>query len=143
MSEPYVGEIRLFTGTFAPVDWAFCWGQSMSIQQNQALFSLIGVTYGGDGVNTFNLPDLRGRSPLGAGVEPRTQVNYPVGGAVGQAAVTLTPNQLPIHQHPVRAGGDATTASAAGAYPAAWADNPYSTDQSAVVPMSPAEVQPA
>ncbi|MDN4613102.1 tail fiber protein [Leifsonia sp. F6_8S_P_1B] len=142
MSEPYICEIRLFGGNFAPAGWAFCWGQSMSIQQNSTLFSLLGVNYGGDGVNTFNLPDLRGRFPLGWGTNPQTQVAYPIGGAVGQEAVTLTTAQLPMHGHTVQAGGASTTASAAGAYPAAWADNPYSTDQTAPAAMSPAEVLP-
>lgn len=143
MAEPYVGEIRLFGGNFAPIGWAFCWGQTLSIQQNNALYSLLGVTYGGDGVTTFKLPDLRGRFPLHTGTDPRSQATYPLGTAVGQESVTLTANQLPAHQHPLRAGGPATTASAAGAYPAAWADNPYTADPSSAVPMSAAEVQPS
>ena len=67
MSTPYVGEVRMFAGNFAPVDWAFCNGQSLSISQNAALFNLLGTTYGGNGTTTFNLPDLQGRFPMHMG----------------------------------------------------------------------------
>ena len=81
MSQPYVGEIRLFAGNFAPVGWAFCDGQLRAISQNEVLFNLIGTTYGGDGQNTFALPDLRGRTVVGFG---------PVVGPVGQTAGDAT-----------------------------------------------------
>jgi len=64
MAQPYVGEIRMFAGSFAPVGWMFCWGQSLPIAENEILYQLIGTTYGGDGEETFNLPDLRGRLPM-------------------------------------------------------------------------------
>lgn len=144
MAEPYLGEIRMFGGNFAPVGWAYCAGQMMSIADNSALFALLGTTYGGNGTTTFQLPDLRGRFPLHqdtGGVHGGPV--YP-GQAVGQESVSLSPSELPAHSHAVRAGGPATTAGAAGGYPAAWADNPYTTDGSApAAAMSPGQVQPA
>src|SRR5689334_10465114 len=131
MAEPYLGEIRLFAGSFAPDGWALCWGQTMSIAQNDALYSLLGNRYGGDGVTTFAVPDLRGRFPMHWGQESGSGTTYALGSAVGQAAVTVTPAQIPAHSHPLRAGGSATQASAAGAYPAAWADKPYADGSAA------------
>ncbi len=98
MSSPYIGEIRMFGGNFAPAGWAFCDGSLLSIAENDALFNLIGTTYGGDGQNTFALPDLRGRAPLHAGQGPGLS-NYTLGQAGGTESVTLTPNQLPAHSH--------------------------------------------
>ena len=97
MSQPYVGEIRLFAGNFAPLNWAFCDGQVLSIADNVVLFELIGTTYGGDGQVTFQLPDLRGRVPVhqGAGVVQ--------GEAGGQETVTLSASQMPAHTHAMRA----------------------------------------
>src|SRR5512140_1176359 len=98
MGSPYVGEIRMFGGTFAPQGWAFCNGQLMAISENTALFSLIGTTYGGDGQTTFALPNLQGRVPLhqgtGPGLSPRV-----VGELGGSETVTLTPGQMPQHTH--------------------------------------------
>jgi len=98
MSTPFIGEIRLFGGNFAPVGWAFCSGQLMPISENNALFTLIGTTYGGDGQETFGLPDLQGRLPMhmgsGAGLSPRT-----IGEKGGVEAVTLTAQQMPTHNH--------------------------------------------
>jgi microcystin-dependent protein len=98
MSSPYVGEIRMFGGNFAPVGWAFCNGATMPISENEALFNLIGTTYGGDGQNTFNLPDLQGRLPMhlgqGAGLSNRI-----LGEQGGVEMVTLTTNQIPVHSH--------------------------------------------
>jgi microcystin-dependent protein len=102
MADPYIGEIRMFGGNFAPLGWAFCEGQLLSIGENEALFSLIGTIYGGDGVNNFALPDLRGRLPLHAGQKPGTSF-YTIGQVGGVEAVTLLANQLPAHSHPVRA----------------------------------------
>ena len=93
MSEPYVGEIRLFAGNFAPVGWAFCDGQLLSIAQNVVLFELVGTTYGGDGVSTFQLPDLRGRVPVHQGH------GYLPGQQGGQETVTLSAAQMPAHGH--------------------------------------------
>lgn len=93
MSQPYVGEIRLFAGNFAPSGWMFCQGQLLAIADYQALYTLIRTTYGGDGQSTFGLPDLRGRVPLHFG---NGFVQAQAGGA---ETVTLTTNQLPSHQH--------------------------------------------
>lgn len=97
MSEPFLGEIRMFGGNFAPVGWLFCAGQSLAISENDALFALLGTTFGGDGQTTFALPDLRGRIPVhqGGGI---------VAGQVGGTeTVTLSQAQLPAHTHPVMA----------------------------------------
>lgn len=105
MSEPFIGEIRLFAGNFAPQGWAFCDGQLLSISGNDALFSLIGTIYGGDGQTTFALPDLRGRIPIHAGQGPGLG-NYSLGQRSGVETVTLTTNQAPPHSHQLRASGD-------------------------------------
>ena len=97
MSNPFVGEIRLFAGNFAPLGWAFCDGQLLSIAQNEVLFNLIGTTYGGDGQNTYALPDLRGRVPVHQG--NNGQSNYIVGQEGGAETVTLAPGQMPQHTH--------------------------------------------
>lgn len=102
MSDPYVGEIRLFAGNFAPAGWAFCDGQLLAISEHDALFSLIGTTYGGNGTTTFALPDLRGRLAVHQG-QGAGGVNRPIGAAAGQEAVTLTAAQIPAHTHPVAA----------------------------------------
>ncbi len=98
MSEPFVGEIRMFAGNFAPRGWAFCDGQLLAVSQNDALFSLLGTIYGGDGRTTFGLPDLRGRIPLhqgtGPGLSPRR-----LGLKGGAEKETLTVNQLASHNH--------------------------------------------
>jgi len=98
MSEPFVGEIRMFAGNFAPRGWAFCDGQLLAINQNDALFSLFGTIYGGDGRTTFGLPDLRGRVPVHAGSGPGlSTVN--IGHKGGVENETLTVAQLPSHSH--------------------------------------------
>ncbi|MCP5059497.1 MAG: phage tail protein [bacterium] len=98
MSEPFVGEIRMFAGNFAPRSWAFCDGQLLAVSQNDALFSLLGTIYGGDGRTTFGLPDLRGRIPnhqgSGPGLSPRQ-----LGSKGGEEQVSVTTNQLPSHSH--------------------------------------------
>jgi microcystin-dependent protein len=108
MSTPYVGEIRLFAGNFAPVGWALCNGALMSIAENTVLFQLIGTTYGGDGQTTFALPDLRGRAPMhlgtGPGLSPRV-----IGQSGGAETVTLTVAQLPAHTHTAAADAHAAT----------------------------------
>lgn len=93
MSNPFIGEIRMFGGNFAPLGWAFCDGQLMAIAENVALFSLIGTTYGGDGQNTFALPDLRSRVPL------HTGPGFVQGQSGGVEQVTLTVAQMPAHNH--------------------------------------------
>ena len=98
MSDYFLGEVRMFGGNFAPVDWAFCNGQILSIAQYTALFSLIGTTYGGDGVTTFALPNMQSRVPMhygqGPGLSPRV-----MGEMAGTEEVTLLLNQMPAHNH--------------------------------------------
>lgn len=98
MAEPYIGQITIFAGNFAPRGWAFCEGQLLSIAQNTALFSILGTTYGGDGRTTFALPDLRGRAPIHAAQGPGLS-NYALGQQGGTETTTLTVNQLPAHAH--------------------------------------------
>ena len=97
MSQPFIGEIRMFGGNFAPAGWAFCNGQLMAISENDALFTLIGTTYGGDGQETFGLPNLQGRLPMHQGS------GFTIGQSAGVEQVTLTTQQLPIHSHPMAA----------------------------------------
>ena len=101
MSEPFVGQVIAVGFNFAPVGWALCQGQLLPISQNEALFSLLGTTYGGDGQSTFALPDLRGRAPLGIGQGPGLQA-YPLGQTGGVELVTLTANRLPAIRTPFR-----------------------------------------
>ncbi len=98
MSEPFVGEIRMFAGNFAPRSWAFCDGQLLAVSQNDELFSLLGTIYGGDGRTTFGLPDMRGRIPLHAGTGSGLN-NRRLGSRGGIENVTLTTNQIPSHTH--------------------------------------------
>jgi len=106
MSEPFVGEIRMFAGNFAPRGWAFCDGQLLAVSQNDALFSLLGTIYGGDGRTTFGLPDMRGRIPIHAGSGPGLSPRR-LGAKGGAEKETLTVNQLPSHNHePFAAAGE-------------------------------------
>lgn len=97
MSQPYVGEIRMFAGNFAPAGWMFCEGQLLPISENETLFQLIGTTYGGDGQSTFALPDLRGRIPIHQGN------GFILAETGGAEEITLTVNQIPAHSHPLLA----------------------------------------
>src|SRR6187200_2550842 len=99
MAQPYVGEIRMFAGNFAPAGWQFCNGQLLPISENEVLFQLIGTTYGGDGQETFAVPNLQSRLPLHAG-QGTGLSNYTLGESAGVESVTLTVNQIPIHTHP-------------------------------------------
>ena len=105
-ADPFIGEIRIFAGTFAPQGWAFCDGQLLAIAQNTALFSLLGTNYGGDGRTTFGLPDLRGRVPMHAGSGPGLTPRY-LGQTGGQEHVTLNESQIPAHTHQARASSEA------------------------------------
>ena len=117
MAQPYVGEIRMFAGGFAPAGWAFCEGQTLSISQYETLFQLIGTTYGGDGQSTFGLPDLRGRIPIHQGN------GYLLAETGGVEQVTLTVNQIPRHNHTLMAAaGTGYVASPVGALPARHRD---------------------
>lgn len=111
MGQPYVGEIRLFAGNFAPNGWLFCEGQTLPISENEVLFQLIGTTYGGDGEETFRIPDMQGRLPvhMGTGASGTT---YQIGESAGTEEVTLTTQQIPQHTHAFMANtGGADVAS--------------------------------
>lgn len=111
MAQPYVGEIRMFAGNFAPAGWMFCEGQLLPISENETLFQLIGTTYGGDGQSTFGLPDLRGRLPIHQGN------GFILAETGGAEEITLTVSQIPSHTHPLLATGDlAVAANPSGAY---------------------------
>jgi microcystin-dependent protein len=98
--QPFIGEIAMFAGNFAPVGWAFCNGQIVPLAQNTALFALLGTTYGGNGQTTFGLPDLRGRVPIGIGQGPGLS-DQSLGQVFGSEAITLSANNLPGHTHGV------------------------------------------
>jgi microcystin-dependent protein len=113
LAQPYVGEIRMFGGNFAPAGWMFCEGQLLPISENETLFQLIGTTYGGDGESTFGLPDLRGRVPIHQGN------GFILAETGGAEEITLTVPQIPAHTHPLLAAGvNGDQISAAGALPA-------------------------
>jgi microcystin-dependent protein len=125
MSDPFIGELKLFPYNFAPRGWAFCNGQILSIAQNTALFSLLGTTYGGNGQTTFALPDLRGRVPISSGQGPGLS-NYSLGQQAGSETVTLLSNNLPAHTHTVQASTeDASSSQPGGKIPAAVGAGAY------------------
>jgi len=137
MAQPYVGEIRMFAGNFAPAGWMLCEGQLLPISENETLFNLIGTTYGGDGQNTFALPDLRGRLPIHFGN------GFILAETGGTEEVTLTVQQIPVHTHALLCSTD-LTASASPANqvpgpPAAATVSPYGTDAPLTV-LGPASV---
>ena len=139
MSAPYVGEIRMFAGNFAPAGWMLCQGQLLPISEYETLFVLIGTTYGGDGQSTFGLPDLRGRVPI------HQSNTYTLGQTFGAEEVTLTPSQIPSHNHTVIANGSGSSTptplgSVPGRNPSA---DQYTTDNSVgFVNLHPNTVQP-
>lgn len=125
MSTPFLGQIQLFGFPFAPKGWAFCNGATLPLAQNQALFSLLGTQYGGNGQTTFNLPDLQGRTSLGFSSA------YAQGAVGGEAAHVLLINELPAHTHSLLASsGDGTVSSPVAAYPAVTARTPYAASSS-------------
>jgi microcystin-dependent protein len=111
MGEPFVGEIRMFGGNFAPAGWAMCQGQLMPISQNDTLFNLIGTTYGGDGQETFGIPDLQGRFPMHFGQGPGISQNYQEGETLGVESVTITTTTMPTHNHAFLASTDLALAT--------------------------------
>jgi microcystin-dependent protein len=120
MSQPFVGEIRMFAGNFAPAGWAFCDGALRDISEDETLFQLIGTTYGGDGESNFAVPDLRGRVPV------HTGNGYVIGESGGVELVTLTTNQIPAHGHQQVASTDvATLSSPANTLTGQAASKPY------------------
>ncbi len=110
--DPFIAEIRMFAGNFAPRGWAFCNGQILSIAQNTALFSLLGTTYGGNGQTTFALPDFRSRVPVGTGQGPGLS-DIDLGQQGGTETNTLIANQLPAHTHTLNASGNGPTVNTA------------------------------
>jgi microcystin-dependent protein len=137
MAQPYIGEIRMFAGNFAPAGWMFCEGQLLPISENDAMFIILGTTYGGDGQSTFALPDLRGRVPL----HPGSTVSLAETGGVEQ--VTLSVNQIAAHSHPLLASGSIGTQPTAQDHVLAKVTNVdlYSGDDPDVN-MSPVAVTP-
>lgn len=137
MAQPYVGEIRMFAGNFAPAGWFFCAGQLIAISENETLFNLIGTTYGGDGQSTFALPDLRGRVPIHMGN------GFSLAETGGVETVTLTVQQIPGHSHPLLATNNFATTTGLTNNVAAAANvvniDAYGTDQP-TTPVSPASV---
>jgi microcystin-dependent protein len=138
--EPYLGEIRMFGGIFAPLGWMFCDGTLLPISGNDALFALIGTTYGGDGQSTFALPDLRGRWP----VHVDATGGYPLGSTGGAESVTLAPEHLPPHSHTVLASAAAATGtSPAGTVWAATTTPAYLPDVVPTQDMASGTLAPA
>ena len=134
MAQPYVGEIRMFAGNFAPSGWMFCEGQLLPISENETLFNLIGTTYGGDGQSTFALPDLRGRIPLHFGN------GFTLAETGGVETVTLTVSQIPAHSHPFLASSNlASTNSPTAAVLAKTGGSIYNAGTN-VVAMAPQAV---
>lgn len=132
MSQPFIGEIRMFGGNFAPAGWAFCNGALIPISENDTLFNLIGTTYGGDGQSTFALPNLQGRVPNHMGQSSGTS-NYTIGEMSGVESVTLTTQQIPVHNHvPMANNGTGTSTNPANnvwaAQPAYLQYNPGGTE---------------
>ena len=136
MSQPFIGEIRMFAGNFAPVGWAFCNGALIPISENDALFNLIGTTYGGDGQSTFALPNLQSRVPVHVGP------GFALGQSGGTESVTLTVSQIPAHSHVPQC--NSTSGTAAGPGGNVWAvPNPSVTIYNTVAPtlaMDPAAI---
>jgi len=131
MSDPYIGEIRMFGGNFAPVGWLFCQGQILSISDYDALFNLIGTTYGGDGQQTFALPNLQSRMPMHVGS------GYVLGQVGGTESVTLNTNQLPVHTHAPVGSTNATGVSPNGSFWANYTNTMYSSQAPAAAMAAP------
>jgi microcystin-dependent protein len=120
MADAYIGEIRIFAGNFAPKGWALCNGQLLPINQNTALFSILGTMYGGDGKNNFALPNLMGRAPMGAGAGPGLTARSQ-GQMIGSSTVTLLSSQIPAHNHTPQYGDPSSDPALEGAL---WSATP-------------------
>ncbi len=138
MSTPYIGEIRIFAGNFAPVGWLLCQGQLLPIDQYDVLFNLIGTTYGGDGQTTFGLPNLASRIPYHQGS------GYVIGQMAGVESVTLTQQQIPVHTHTANANTpNGNQPGPGGNVWGAGTLSSYTATQTQYVTMNPAALQPA
>jgi microcystin-dependent protein len=147
MSQPYVGEIKLFAGSFAPSGWAMCQGQLMPISENDTLFNLIGTIYGGDGQETFGLPDLQGRVPIHMGQGPGISQTYQIGEEGGVESVTLSTQQIPVHNHAVLVTQTGQQLGPGGAYFATATSsqagvNAYNNTTAADTPLVNTSLQP-
>ncbi len=112
MSQPFIGDIRMFAGHFSIHNYAFCNGAILPVSQNEALYSLLGTMYGGDGRTTFALPEMRGRIPVHPGTAPGQSMNWPQGAKYGSETVTLTADNLPSHNHAFNVSDQAPTSPA-------------------------------
>lgn len=144
MADAYIGEIRIFAGNFAPRGWALCNGQLLPISQNTALFSILGVQYGGDGKNTFALPNLMGKAVMnqgqGQGLTPRT-----VGSALGSPTVTLLTTEIPAHNHvpqAIETGGNNSESPANNYWAPAPETDPFSPPPSMFDPTPNVQMSP-
>lgn len=145
MADPFVGQISMFAGNYPPKGYAFCNGGLLNINDYQMLYSLLGTAYGGDGVTTFGLPDMRGRVPVGQGTSAGGQINWTVGMRTGTEQVTLLETQMPPHNHPMQATSElATLNNPEGNLMAADAggtgDYSFTTDGTAIKPFLPQAV---
>lgn len=141
MSQPFLGEIRMFGGSFAPAGWAFCNGQLLAISENDALFVLLGTTYGGDGQETFALPNLQSRIPIHMGTGPGLSA-YQIGEQGGVEQVTLTTQQIPTHTHAPLASNTGGSDNPNNSY---WADSALGKPYGAAPPnvlMNPGTITP-
>jgi len=129
--EPYIGEIRMHAGSYAPRDWAFCQGQLLPIAQNQALASLLGTTYGGDGRTTFGLPDMRGRVPIHMG-QGNGLNNHILGQRLGTETVTLVTENMPSHNHTLMATSNGATSQNPANQVLGTSSKPFYDDDSSV-----------
>jgi microcystin-dependent protein len=143
MSSPYLGEIRMFAGTYAPYSWHLCDGSLLAIATYDALYTLLGTTYGGDGMNTFGVPDLRGRVPVGTGTG--SGQTFVIGQFAGNERVPLSVANMPSHTHSVRSDGSAANSASVtnaipGSQPATTPPERYVTAQKTAVTLAPGSV---
>jgi microcystin-dependent protein len=141
MPEPYIGEIRMFGGNFPPAGWVFCEGQLLPISENDALFVLIGTTYGGDGESTFGVPNLQGRVPMHAGTG-QDGITYTLGEQAGVEQVTLTVQQIPIHTHAAIASTSLASSQTPGGNVPATGTGQIYTSASSPIQMNTQSISP-
>ena len=146
MGQPYVGEIRMFAGNFPPNGWMFCNGDILPISENDTLFNLIGTTYGGDGQETFALPNLQSRIPIHMGTG-RSGVTYQISEMAGVESVTLNTQQIPVHSHPMLASNSAGVLSPTNAYLTTSSSSQagtlaYNSEAPADTPLNPSIITP-